>query len=100
MLPAVDLDNQVCLEANEVREEGPERLLPAKLEAGEAPISKMTPQQTLRVRRVAPQLASATQRVFEIGLSAVASLRHRKSYGRSRVRLASGVRTAWQRVGS
>ena len=58
MLSAVELDNQLALEADEVREVSADRVLATEPEAAKSPIAKVSPQSSLGVGRVKSKAAS------------------------------------------
>ena len=57
MLAAVELDDELLLEADEVHDVASELLLPAELEAAEAAVAQQAPHPPLGFRRLAPHLA-------------------------------------------
>jgi hypothetical protein len=54
---AVDLDDQLCREAGEVREVGADRMLPPKLDAGQPAIAKQFPANLFGLGAVPSELA-------------------------------------------
>ena len=58
MLPAVELDDQIVLETDEVREVRADSVLAAKPEAANLPVAKVSPQPSLGVGRVKSKAAS------------------------------------------
>src|SRR3954470_15388654 len=66
MLAAVELDDELPLEADEVHDVASELLLPAELEAAEAAVAQQAPHPPLGFRRLAPHLARPVlQEVFD-----------------------------------
>src|SRR3954469_16076358 len=57
VLAAVELDDELLLEADEVDDVASELLLPAELEAAEAAVAQQAPHPPLGFRRLAPHLA-------------------------------------------
>jgi hypothetical protein len=54
MLPAVDFDNQPCLQAHKIDNVGPKRMLAAKAQSRNLAPAQLLPKHPLRIRHGAP----------------------------------------------
>jgi len=70
MLPTVELDDQMVLETDEVREVRADRVLAAEPEAANLPVAEVSPQSSLGVGRMKSKVAG------EAALLVVESHRH------------------------
>jgi len=62
---AVDLDDQMGFEADEVRDEGADRILAAKLVSARAPVAELSPQQSFSRSRLCSKFTRAFGRVHD-----------------------------------
>ena len=57
MLASIELDDELCFEADEIGDVGSNGLLPAKFDSVKAPVAQRVPQLALDFRLFAPKLA-------------------------------------------
>lgn len=62
VLAAIQLDNQHSLKADEIHDEPPELLLPAKFESTKLPMAEKPPHLALGISRLVAHAPSATQK--------------------------------------
>src|SRR5262249_61649766 len=60
VLPAVDLDDDLVIAANEVHHIGPNRLLTNEFETGQSAVAHGKPKFGFRISRICPQLADSS----------------------------------------